>query len=250
MKIDEDVYLVGSGQIRLSNPMDSNVYLIDGGEKTVLVDSGVGIDTDTILRNIQKDGFNPESIAFLLLTHSHADHSGGAKWIKSKTGCRVMASELEAHIIQEGSERELGLDVAKRSGIYPKDYHFHHCEIDGILRDNDMLDIGDYKIKVILIGGHSPSSACFLLEGKGLHRLFSGDTVFFGGTIGLGNWFGSSLEAYRRDIVKLKGLGIDALFPGHYIWTLKGGQEFLDRAIENLQQAWVPPAWRHMHPLL
>lgn len=250
MRIDDDVYLVGSGQIRLSNRMDSNIYLIEGAEKTVLIDSGVGIDSHIILENIEKDGFDPNNIDILLLTHSHADHSGGAAWIKSKTACKVMTSREEAYIIEKGSESELGLDVAKRSGIYPENYEFTHCKVDGILMDNDMLDIGNYKIKVILIGGHSPSSACFLLEGKGLRRLFSGDTVFFGGTIGLGNWPGSSLEAYRRNIIKLKGLDVDALFPGHYIWTLRDGQEFLDRAIENLQQAWVPPAWRHMHPLL
>ena len=250
MRIDKDIYLVGSGQIRLSNRMDSHVYLIKGERETVLVDGGVGIGTKAILVNIKRDGFNPRSVDTLLLTHSHSDHAGGAAWIRSRTACKVMASEQEAHVVQEGSEDELGLELAIRSKIYPKTYKFVHCRVDKVLRGNDVLDIGGYTIRVILLGGHSPSSACFLLEGKGSRRLFSGDVVFFGGTIGLGNWPGSSLDAYRRDIAKLKDLKVEGLFPGHFLWTLKKGQQYLDTAIRNLQQAWVPPAWQHMHPLL
>jgi hypothetical protein len=42
-------------------------------------------------------------------------------------------------------------------------------------------------------------------------------------------------------------LGVTALFPGHFMWTLQGGQAYLDKAVENLSLAWVPPAWQHQH---
>ena len=77
---------------------------------------------------------------------------------------------------------------------------------------------------------------------------FSGDAVFHGGTIGLGNWAGSNLEDYRRYIGRLSGLSVEGLYPGHFLWTLRDGQEHLDTAVANMASAWVPPAWQHQHP--
>jgi len=78
---------------------------------------------------------------------------------------------------------------------------------------------------------------------------FSSDAVFIGGTIGLGNWPGSSLEAYRENIHKVQGLGVDELYPGHGLWTLRDGQKHLDKALNNLSYGWVPPIGSHNHPV-
>ena len=47
MKILEDIYIVGGGEygIGISNYLDCNVFLIDGGGDAVLIGSGVGQDT-------------------------------------------------------------------------------------------------------------------------------------------------------------------------------------------------------------
>lgn len=248
MKIVKDVFMVGSGQIGLSNRMDCHIYLIDGGEELALIDAGVGLETELILNNIRQEGFNEKEIRYLLLTHCHADHAGGCKEIKMQTGCKIIATEIEGTLLERGTDEELGLDVAKRSGIYPQDYVFPHCKADWIVKDDDKIKVGKYKINVIEVPGHSRGSACYLLNQDNYRILFSSDVVFFGGTIGLGNWPGSSLDDYRRYIGKLSNLSIDALLPGHFIWTLRGGQEHLNKAIDNLKLAWVPPAWQHQHP--
>jgi len=248
MKIVEDVFLVGSGQIRLSNAMDCHVYLINGGNELALIDAGVGLDTDLILDNVRQEGFSEKSIRLLLLTHTHADHAGGCKKIKEATGCEVVTSEIEGRLLENGSEEDLGLDVAKRSNIYPKDYIFPHCKVDLTIKDNNVIKVGKYSIRAVLVPGHSRESVCYLLDKDGYKILFSSDTVFFGGTIGLGNWPGSSLEDYRKNIGKLGNLSVDALLPGHFLWTLKDGQFHINKAIENLKLAWVPPAWQHQHP--
>ena len=142
----------------------------------------------------------------------------------------------------------MGLDVAKRSGIYPQDYVYEHVEPDVLVDPDQKLRLGKYVARVIELPGHSRGSVCYLVDGGGCRMLFSGDAVFHGGTIGLGNWVGSSLEDYRRCIHRLSGLGVEALFPGHFLWTLRGGQAYLDTAVENLGLAWVPPNWQHQHP--
>ena len=79
MKILDDVYLVGSGQMGVSHPFDCHVYLIDGGDELALVDSGAGVEVKLLLANLRRDGLDREKIGKILLTHHHADHSGDAR---------------------------------------------------------------------------------------------------------------------------------------------------------------------------
>lgn len=248
MKITKDVYMVGSGQIRLSNPFDCHVYLIDGGSELALIDAGAGLETELIINNIREEGFDEKKVSHLLLTHCHADHAGGCRNLKMLTGCRIACTKVERGLLENGTDEEMGLDVARKSGIYPEDYVFSHCKSDRIVEDGEAINVGKYDVYVIQVPGHSKGSTCYLLDRGGYRMLFSSDVVFFGGTIGLGNWPGSSLEDYRKYIGKLSHLGVDALLPGHFLWTLKDGQKFLDKAVENLKSAWVPPSWQHQHP--
>ena len=247
MKIFSRTYMVGSGEFGLSNEMDCHVYLVDCGRELALVDTGVGLETDMILRNIRSEGFKAEDITTVLLTHCHADHAGGCRRIKEETGCSVAATRDEARVIEGGTDTELGLDVAKTSGIYPRSYRYEHCRVDKVVKHGDEIRVGECSFKVFEIPGHSWATACYLLELEGRRALFSSDVVFYGGTIGLGNWPGSSLENYRKYLRRLGGLNVDILLPGHFTWTLRNGQKHIDRALENLKRAWVPPAWRHHH---
>ena len=247
MQIAKGVYLVGSSDIGLSQG-DCHVYLLDGGGELALIDAGVGTQPELILENIRADGFDSGRIAWILLTHAHADHAGGCLAMQEATSAHVVTTAEEGRLLAEGTDEELGLDAARRSGIYPDDYVYAHVRPDQTVSHGDALYVGESTVRVIVVGGHSVACACYLVEVGGIKALFSSDVVFHGGTIGLGNWAGSSLEAYRRDIDRLTGLGVDALFPGHYLWTVRGGQAHLDKAVSNLREAWVPPAWQHMHP--
>lgn len=84
-------------------------------------------------------------------------------------------------------------------------------------------------------------SVCYLTEAAGRTCLFSGDTVFINGLVGLLNCPGCNLEEYRRSIHKLAGLGVDALLPGHHLFTVAGGQAHLDRAVAHFKSIQLPP---------
>ena len=92
MKLTDRIYLVGSGAFGfdLTHNLDCHVYLINGGDELALVDAGIGLATDEILKNIKAEGFNFEKIKYLLITHTHADHSGGAGQMKQEVGCEVL----------------------------------------------------------------------------------------------------------------------------------------------------------------
>jgi hydroxyacylglutathione hydrolase len=248
MKLMEGVHLVGSGEMRLSEAHDCHVYLLDTGDGLALVDTGAGLDVEPLLANIRADGFDPADIAWILLTHAHLDHAGGCRALKAATGAKVLCSAYEGRLLAEGSDEELGLDIARGSGIYPADYAYPHVTPDRIIEHGETWRLGTWEMQALIVPGHSPGVTCFLASRAGRRILFSSDVVFYQGTIGLGNWAGSSLADYRRSIGRLSGLAVDALLPGHFMWTLQEGQAHLDAAVCNMAGAWVPPAWQHYHP--
>jgi glyoxylase-like metal-dependent hydrolase (beta-lactamase superfamily II) len=210
-----------------------------------MIDSGSGIGGEQILENIREDGIKPEDIRSLILTHCHADHACGASFFRERLKVEVIASRIDAQLIEKGTDEELGLGTAK-GPIYPYDYRYTHSKVDRMVDDEEEIKLGDKALRSIIVPGHTPGAMCIFAPKERI--LFTGDVVFINGTIGLGNWPGSDLTTYRTNIGKLSGLGVEQLFPGHYTFTLREGQVHLDKAVANLKLPWVPPVWGHNHP--
>jgi len=241
MKLLENLYLVGSGKIGLTHPFDCNIYLIDGISELVLIDSGAGEDVNALLSNIEREGFTARKISKILLTHHHADHSGGCKELKCKTSASVFLHENGVDFVERGNEKEMGLVIAKRSGFYSTEYKFNPFKVDYRLKDSEVISVGKWKVKAIHVPGHSKDSTCFYMEHPLYRALFSGDAVLFDGKIGILNRDGSSLEDYRIYFHKIVSLHFDALLPGHSLFVLKGGKEHIKKAAEALEKLPPPP---------
>lgn len=242
MKLTEEVYIVGSGRngLGISNEYDCHVYLINGGGELALVDAGVGMDVQQILDNVIAEGFNIGNISSVLLTHAHADHSGGCASLKSTLGASVVVSSEEADFLSGADEEELGLMFARSAGWYPPEYRLQPCQVDVELRDGQSISVGNLTLKAIKTPGHSRGSVCYLMKGKKATYLFTGDTVFLRGLISLLNAPGSSVQDYCHSIKKLAGLDVDALLPGHLGFCLRGGQKHINQAIEAFEDLPVP----------
>jgi glyoxylase-like metal-dependent hydrolase (beta-lactamase superfamily II) len=240
MRLTDHLYLVGSGHFGLSQAFDCSVYAVDCGGELALVDSGAGVDVEALISNLEHDGLDPARIRTLLLTHSHSDHAGGAHVFRERYGCRVHISRQEAEIVERGDEIDLGLDMAKRSGLYAPDYQFPHCPVDVRLDDNDVIRCGSREFHAFLVPGHSEGSLCFQVDLPEGRALFSGDVVFAEGTILLLNSRGSSLSEYRSCIGRLADRKVDILLPGHKVFVLSGGQGHIDQAIEHLGRIQLP----------
>ncbi|MFW6422322.1 MAG: MBL fold metallo-hydrolase [Candidatus Bipolaricaulota bacterium] len=243
MKLTERIYLVGGGQLGISHDYDCHVYLVDGGGELALIDSGAGEETEQIISNIEGEGYDPGQVGKVFLTHAHADHIGGARSLKEELGSELCALEGAAALIEGGDEEELGLKMAKRSGVYAPDYRYPHVPVDRGLRDGETVKLGDISIEVIHVPGHSEFSTCYGFKRDGYSALFSGDVVLFQGEIGLLNCPGSSLKGYREHFHKLAERNFQGLFPGHKLFVLYGGQESIDLAEERLTKLAVPPTF-------
>jgi glyoxylase-like metal-dependent hydrolase (beta-lactamase superfamily II) len=234
MKILKDIYLIGSGQFGISSPLDCHIYLINEGNECLIIDAGAGkldTDSDTILNNIKNEGISLANKFSLLITHAHADHAGGGYALRQKLGCRVYTNEIAAGIISRGDETELGLDVAKRSGYYGEDYKFRPVTIDTILKVDSTVNICKMRVNCIFTPGHSPDAMCYLIEKDGKKLLFTADVLNHGGKLIILNCTGFDLKEYRENIVKLKGLNADMLFPGHGVFTVNGAQTHVDNLV-------------------
>ena len=240
MKLTENLYLVGGGPYGLSHEFDSNIYLVDCGESSALVDTGAGINTHEIINNIKNDKLNPQNISHILLTHSHADHSSGAAELQKITGAEVFVSEIEAEMLSSTDEEKIQLDVAKRSGLYSPDYVFNPCKTAVPLKNNDLIKVGNFTFEAITVPGHSKGSICYFSKLPEGRTLFTGDVVFFDGSIGLLNCEGSSLSDYRKYIDRIDNLKIDILLPGHFVFSLSNGDRHIKKAINSLRLLGIP----------
>ena len=69
LRVSQDVYIVGGAD--LSHPYDCSVYLVDGGEEMVHIDTGVGEGFELIVDNIRSLGLRPDKLKAVIATHSH-----------------------------------------------------------------------------------------------------------------------------------------------------------------------------------
>ena len=105
---------------------------------------------------------------------------------------------------------------------------------DEIIDHDDVIEVGDLRLRTILTPGHTPGSMCFAIEGKPL--LFSGDTLFPGGpgNTGLeGGDFSAIIESIEGRL--FADFAPDTIvMPGHGLDTTIGAetphlQEWIDR---------------------
>lgn len=132
-----------------TNCLAHGAYYIESNGEAAIIDP---------LREVQQYIDLAESkgakIKYVLETHFHADFVSGHKDLAAKTG---------AKIVYGPTERETG-------------FEFKSAE------DNEILELGNVKIKVLHTPGHTPESSCFLLideNGKD-HSIYTGDTLFIG----------------------------------------------------------------------
>lgn len=152
------------------------VYLVFG-ERIHLIDSGVATAESTIWEYINSQGREPKEISTLILTHSHPDHIGAAKSIKSRTGCRVYAHRLEQEWIENTDQQCKDRPVPGFHTLVEGS-----VEVDHLLAGGEILHLEkNIQCKIIHTPGHSKGSiSLFFAEEK---SLFTGDLLAFPGDL-------------------------------------------------------------------
>ncbi len=84
-----------------------NVFLITTEKGLTLVDTGMGMGANGVLKKIQAKGHNPSDIQRILMTHEHDDHIGGMEKLQAVLQADVWSSALSAPHIPADITREL-----------------------------------------------------------------------------------------------------------------------------------------------
>lgn len=242
MKVTERIHVVGSGRagFNLTDALDCHVYLLNGGDEYALIDAGAGMAPEQIVRRIEEDGLDPGRIRYLLLTHAHADHSGGAAWFRDRLGVTVVGSPETAEWVGRGDERAISLDVARRAGAYPAEYRFQACPVETTIEDGGTLQVGDVELTAVATPGHSKGKLSFVFREDGQVSAFTGDAIFPGGKILLQDIWDCSVQESCRSIERLHALDLDGLYPGHVSFAVQRGREHVEAAMAKVRQL-VPP---------
>jgi glyoxylase-like metal-dependent hydrolase (beta-lactamase superfamily II) len=169
-------------------------YIVGNGAVAV-VDPGPGDDAHLSALFAATAG---EIVETILITHTHRDHSPGAKRLAAATGARVIGA---APFTPLGDATE-GLDSAHDRAYSP----------DAILVDGEMLQGAGYTIQAIATPGHCANHLCFaLIEDS---ALLSGDHVMAWSTSVVAPPDGS-MRAYMASLEKLRGRPEAIYWPGH-----------------------------------
>lgn len=188
-------------QLRMKPP-GSNIYLIRGSDKNVLVDTSTADNFPEIKESLKTIGFEIVDIDFVILTHEHFDHIGAAIFFFETSV--VAAHSLAANKIELQDEFTT---LNKYRNAPAKPLHVHIW-----LEDNITMDLGNYRLQTLYTPGHTSGCICIYEVTKKL--LFSGDTVFSGGTVSDIRASGNASD-YFNSLQRLSLLKVDHLYPGH-----------------------------------
>jgi hydroxyacylglutathione hydrolase len=195
-EIQDDIYLLkGQGK-------SSHNYLIRAAYRNVLIDSGLDQNFLCLQEQLFSLGLKVRDIDLVINTHEHLDHIGSNRYFQESSliaSHRFAATKitLEDHYVtlyRSGNLNEVPLQV-----------HIW-------LENRSLFDLGTHTLEVIHTPGHISGSIC-IYEFK-RKVLFSGDTVFAGGTLSYIAESGS-VGDYINSIMRLEARKILKIFPGH-----------------------------------
>lgn len=150
-------------------------HLVDTGAGLILFDSGYPQATHMLIDSIWRLGFDPADIRYIIHSHGHFDHFGGSNEMKAIYGCELLMSAADTASLREDPRRALiGWGPKPNDAIaWP----------DRELRDGEILELGNTKIKCVLTPGHTVGVMTFFLDvtdGETVHRVgYMGGAGFF-----------------------------------------------------------------------
>ncbi|MFQ5759177.1 MAG: MBL fold metallo-hydrolase [Candidatus Bathyarchaeia archaeon] len=180
----------------------TNCYIMGCSEtlEGLIIDPGFDRDSeaDRVLKVVDQHHLK---IKYIVNTHGHPDHTAGNGILKEKTGAPILIHELDAPKLADASKNLSGLFGLRVTSPLA----------DRTLREEDIVQAGKVKLKVLHTPGHSKGSISLLGE----NVVFTGDTLF-AGSIGRYDFPDASYKEIMSSIKRLAMLPDHVrVYPGH-----------------------------------
>jgi metallo-beta-lactamase class B len=158
-KVFDNLYFVG-GKVHSS-------WALTSKEGIILIDTIYPYNSDElIIGGMKKLGLDPRNIKYLIISHAHGDHIGGAEMIQARYHPRVVMGGPD-------------WDTVER---YPNRYRTMAPKRDIVATDGMKITVGDVTVTIWLTPGHTPGTLSYTFDvldhGKPVHVAYSGGTAF------------------------------------------------------------------------
>lgn len=188
-KIVGNVYFVGT--------FPASAHLIDTGDGLVLIDTGYSDTLFLLVNSIYKLGFSPYDIKYIIHTHWHWDHTQATAALVHLTGAETFIGEKDAENVKQ---------------FFVPDH---------LLKDGDVVSLGNTKIEVVETPGHTRGTISLFFETEENGSKYQVGT--FGGaganTLARGKFdYDGCREDYINSLNILRNKKVD-VFIGNHVWN-------------------------------
>ena len=162
-------------------PLQCNCTILadESTNEAIVIDGGDGVDS--VLERLTARGWKA---TLLVHTHAHIDHIFDVARLRDETRGRALLHPGDLPLYRALPEQ------ARAFGLWPD---ARVVDLDGDLRDGDVLAAGSIRAEVLHTPGHTPGSVCFAASEGDEMLLLTGDTLF-AGAIGRWDIGGTSME--------------------------------------------------------
>lgn len=159
-----------------------NAYALVGSDSVTLIDTGLPGRHEQIVEALAELGYAAEDVATIVITHLHADHTGGLEALRELTCARVFAHPIDARAIREGvSMRRVGPEgtwlgrVLGFAGRFVPMFTADAAEVDVEVEDGATIE-ATVPLEVLHAPGHSTGQIALLWREHG-GVLIAGDAA-------------------------------------------------------------------------
>lgn len=173
----------------------TGTYIIGHGDVAV-IDPGPLLDSHV---DALERALGPERVTYIVITHTHRDHSPAARPLKEATGAPTYGFGPHGsgradgdREVEEGADRDFVPDIR--------------------VRDGDRIEGNGWTLEAAHTPGHTSNHLCYALLEE--NALFSGDHVMGWSTTVVSPPDGD-MRAYMRSLERLRARGEETFWPTH-----------------------------------
>ncbi|MDH7578832.1 MAG: MBL fold metallo-hydrolase [Bacillota bacterium] len=173
-EVAEKVFLIDAFDMGILNR--TSVYLVRD-ERSALIDTGAAHSRNCVSRGLQETGLGSGELQYLILTHIHVDHAGGAGWLLELfPDARVIVHPKGAPHLAAPADLKAATQKARMA------HPFHPCEFLPIpeekiatAKDAQRVPLGKRTLTLLETPGHA--SHCLCIHDDLTNGIFVGDSL-------------------------------------------------------------------------
>ena len=193
------------------------VHLIDTGDGLLLIDSGNCGATAMLIQAIWELGFKPNDVKWIIHSHGHLDHIGGAVFFKRMFGTKLYLGEPDAIMFREKPWISAIQDAYNDTDqLFVPDYE---------IKEGDELTFGNTTMRFYMVPGHTDGCIAIFFDATdgektvrcGYYGGFGFNTLQKDYLIEIGDPEYKTRKVYLNSLAKVRNEKVELFLGNHCI---------------------------------